>query len=333
MSLFRRIFGKTSEEATTNSSPSADNPADNPTANINGNSPAVTAELSDHEAETYPIGATGQPATGMVTQQLSQEIFPTKSERLTFGQMTDVGLVRSNNQDSILTLFFSSESVYEYPDFGLFVVADGMGGHQEGEKASAIAIREIASYMTQSLFIPMVSSKSENDMLPVSEALMEALQRANRGVMEQVPDGGTTVTAIAVMDDLAYVAHIGDSRAYIVSNEGVEQITRDHSLVQRLIELNQLTRDEAELHPQKNVLYRTLGQNDNVEIDMLTRRLHKNSRIVICSDGLWGLISERELHTITMSSHDPQVVSEKLVELAKEYGGTDNISVIILKIS
>jgi serine/threonine protein phosphatase PrpC len=328
MSLFRRIFGKTSEEA----------PAEQTqpiTSNTPANSgPAVTAELTDHDAETYPIGAkNGQLVGGMVTQQLSQDVFPTKSERLIFGQMTDVGLVRNNNQDSVLTYFFSSESVDEYPDFGLFVVADGMGGHQEGEIASAIAVREIASYIMQSLFIPMISSKSDNEMLPVSEALMEALQRANRSVMEQVPDGGTTVTAIAVMDDLAYVAHIGDSRAYIVNSDGVEQITRDHSLVQRLIELNQLTRDEAELHPQKNVLYRTLGQNDNVEIDMLTRRLHSNSRIVICSDGLWGLISERDLHSITMSNHDPQVISEQLVELAKDNGGTDNISVIILKVS
>jgi serine/threonine protein phosphatase PrpC len=332
MSLFRRIFGKTSEEAETLEKPVAPHLADSANES-NNQGPAVTAELSEDDTETYPIGAGNKSVRELVTQQLNSEVLPTQSGLLTFGQVTDVGLVRSNNQDAILTYFFTSESSIEYPDFGLFIVADGMGGHQEGEKASAIAVREIATYMMQSLFIPMISSKSENEMLPVSEALMEALQRANREVMENVPDGGTTVTAIVIMDDLAYVAHIGDSRAYIVNSDGVEQITRDHSLVQRLIELNQLTREEAENHPQKNVLYRTLGQNDNVEIDMLTRRLHANSRIVICSDGLWGQITERDLYTLSVTNTDPQVIAEKLVDLAKENGGTDNISVIILKIS
>lgn len=331
MSLFRRIFGKTSEEA-------LDQPvaSPSPTENApptNNTGPAVTADLSEHDVETYPIGTGHNPVGELVTQQLNSDVLPSKSGLLTFGQLTDVGLVRTNNQDAILTYFFTSESSVEYPDFGLFIVADGMGGHQEGEKASAIAVREIATYMMQSLFLPMISSKAENEMLPVSEALMEGLQRANREVMEHVPDGGTTVTAIVVMDDLAYVAHVGDSRAYIVNTEIAEQITRDHSLVQRLIELNQLTREEAEYHPQKNVLYRTLGQNDNVEIDMLTRRLHANSRIIICSDGLWGQMTERDLHTLAMANHEPQTIAEQLVDLAKENGGTDNISVIVLKIS
>ena len=139
--------------------------------------------------------------------------------------------------------------------------------------------------------------------------------------------------AVAIVGDLAHFAHVGDSRAYLITRDGLEQITRDHSLVQRLIELGQLTEEEAKDHPQKNVLYRALGQNESLEVDALTRRLPAESRLLICSDGLWGLVEEREIFEVAINTADPQQACNKLVDLANGGGGNDNITVIILKIS
>jgi len=126
---------------------------------------------------------------------------------------------------------------------------------------------------------------------------------------------------------------VGDSRVYLITKEnGVEQITRDHSLVQRLIELDQLTREEANVHPQKNVLYRALGQSDSLEVDALTRRLPPNSKIMLCSDGLWNMLNEDEIGEISLKSTNPQEACDKLVALANTHGGTDNITAIILQI-
>src|SRR5690606_697009 len=135
-------------------------------------------------------------------------------------------------------------------------------------------------------------------------------------VLRHVPDGGTTLTTMTVIGDLAYITHVGDSRIYMMSGDRVEQLTRDHSLVQRLIELDQLTPSEAADHPQKNVLYRALGQTETLEIDVLTRRLTPHSRFLICSDGLWNLADERELREIVMKNADPQTACDQLVALA-----------------
>ena len=162
--------------------------------------------------------------------------------------------------------------------------------------------------------------------------MISAVQKANAEVIARVPDGGTTLTAVAVIGDLAYVVHVGDSRVYLVTKDGIEQMTRDHSLVQRLIELDQLTREEANSHPQKNVLYRALGQNETLEVDALTRRLPPNSRLMLCSDGLWNMVSEKEIQEITMSHTNPQEACDKLVALANMYGGSDNITAVMLRV-
>jgi PPM family protein phosphatase len=324
MDLFRRIFGKTSEEMVSNDKVAAEKAAEEVAPQVNGLDP-----------ETRPVTATPVPIAEGVTQPLNPEalISTYTNEHIAFGQATDVGLVRNNNQDSALSFFFTSRSMEEKPDFGLFVIADGMGGHMEGERASAITVRVLAAQVTNSIYLPILSGTNDADQTPAAEALVSGIQKANTEVIQQVPDGGTTVTAVVVIGDLAYVAHVGDSRAYFVTPDGVEQITRDHSLVQRLIELGQLTEDEAAEHPQKNVLYRALGQNETLEVDIWKRRLTSNSRILLCSDGLWGLVEEREIYEIVMNSADPQQACDKLVALANTRGGTDNITAILLKVS
>ncbi len=255
-------------------------------------------------------------------------------KHLEYGLNSDIGQQRSNNQDSLLTFFTSNISVEERPDFGLFVVADGMGGHHDGEKASAITTRIVAEYIINKLYMNMLTSpasESGGDRPTVSETLSEAIQSANNAVSEQIPEGGTTVTAVIVLGDLAYVGHVGDSRAYLITDDVIEQITRDHSLVQRLIELDQLTPEEAAVHPQKNVLYRAIGQTDNLEVDALTRRLPHGARLLICSDGLWNQVPEDLLAETVRTAKTPQEACDRLIAIANDRGGPDNITAVLVQ--
>ncbi len=255
------------------------------------------------------------------------------SDKLTFGLSSHVGRVRSNNQDAAQSLFVTSESSEDHPDFGVFVVADGMGGHHDGEKASAITARTVTSYIMKKIYLPMFSGDEDAERIPISEALVDSIKNANQKVIENVPEGGTTATVVAIIGDLAHFAHVGDSRAYLITKKEMEQVTRDHSLVQRLIELGQLTPEEAEEHPQKNVLYRALGQNETLEVDSKALRLPAGSRLLLCSDGLWGMVPQSDIYEVVMNTNDPQQACEKLVALANAKGGTDNITAIIIQVS
>ena len=248
---------------------------------------------------------------------------------ITFGQASDVGMVRSNNQDAIYTFFSTLRSSEERPDFGLFIVADGMGGHHDGEKASAITVRTVALEVLKTIFTPMLAGETQ-DQPPITEAISSAIEKANAEVIRYVPDGGTTFTSACIIGDLAYISHVGDSRIYLITKDSIDQLTRDHSLVQRLIELDQLTPAEAADHPNKNMLYRALGQNELVEIDIMTRRLPPKSRLLLCSDGLWNLVENSEILDILKQTSVPQDACNKLVALANKRGGSDNISVVIL---
>jgi PPM family protein phosphatase len=269
-----------------------------------------------------------------VTRPLPQEpVFAAQTGHIIFGQKSDVGMVRSNNQDSAMSLFFTSDTVDEKPDFGIFIVADGMGGHSEGEKASSITAKTVMQELLKSVYLPMLQeSDMDSDRPTVTEALTTAIERANLAVREQVRDGGTTITAVVILGDQAYLGHVGDSRAYLISeNHDVEQLTRDHSVVQRLIELGQLTPEEAETHDQRNVLYRAVGQNEEVDVDILRRRLPPNAYVLICSDGLWGMIEKNDIRDIVANAISPQDACDKLISLANTNGGTDNITAVLLK--
>jgi PPM family protein phosphatase len=325
MNLFRRLFSQP-ETSKDNQAVSA------PVKKVEDfNDAAPAAPMSGVTAQLPQDPPRFNIADG-VTRPLPQEpmLVPSGNEHITFGQVSDVGMVRSNNQDAALSLFSTGRSAEERPDFGLFIVADGMGGHHDGEKASALTARTMTTQITSNVYLPMVAGESSD--APISEILSEAVQKANADVIAHVPDGGTTLTAVTIIGDLAYIAHVGDSRVYLISRDGVEQITRDHSLVQRLIELDQLTPEEAADHPQKNVLYRALGQSESLEVDTLTRRLPPKSRLLLCSDGLWNQVEDREILDIVNKNANPQEACEKLVALANARGGIDNVTTILLQI-
>jgi serine/threonine protein phosphatase PrpC len=325
MDMFRRLFSQANAKA-------EEMALDTP----NQFEPAST-DAAD-EMETAPVSASptaeivNQLPDGATRPLPPETVISSSNEHLVFGQATDVGMVRTNNQDSVFSFLSTSRSSDQRPDFGLFIIADGMGGHHDGEKASALTAHTVAAYITNQVYLPIINGENDADRVPITEAMISAVQKANADVISKFPDGGTTLTAVAVIGDLAYVVHVGDTRAYLLTKDGIEQITRDHSLVQRLIELGQLTPDEAAVHPQKNVLYRALGQSDNLEVDALTRRLPPNSKLMLCSDGLWNMISENEIVDLAMKHSNPQEACDKLVALANTHGGTDNITTVLLQV-
>lgn len=346
MDMFRRLFGQSGDESedpeTTTKPVEMTEENKKVLATLDATPSGTPTELSDAGEEigvdTIEVDEESDDVVASLadsaTRQLPLEtVIASRNAHVVFGQSTDVGMVRTNNQDAMLSLYYSSCSVDTHPDFGLFIVADGMGGHHDGEKASAIVVRNVAHHVVNNIFLPMLTNTDGDfDRPPLTESLTEAIQSANAEVIAEVPDGGTTVTAVALVGDLAYFAHVGDSRAYLITKDSMEQMTRDHSLVQRLIELGQLTPEEAQDHPQQNVLYRAIGQSESLEVDALARRLPPNSSLLICSDGLWGVVEEDIILKIIRENPYPQNACDKLVAMANTMGGKDNITAIMLHV-
>jgi len=257
---------------------------------------------------------------------------PSTHARLEVGWATDVGEVRHHNEDAALIITAAQGSGEATSAFGVFVLADGMGGHQAGEVASSLAARVVASHIMRHFYLPvLVGQEHDTDRPALNEVLVEAVQAANGAVADQVPGGGTTLTCVLVLGLRSYIAHVGDSRAYVVTQEGLDQITHDHSLVDRLVELGHLTRDEAVIHPQKNILYRAVGQSGMLEVDTYMHTIPHGGRLLLCSDGLWTMVSETEITNIIATAPSLQTACENLIAAANRAGGSDNITVILVE--
>jgi serine/threonine protein phosphatase PrpC len=256
-----------------------------------------------------------------------------KPSQFIVGCAQSVGLQRDHNEDALFTLTtnFTSDDI-QLP-FGLYIVADGMGGHQFGEVASGLAVRAVSNTVIRKLFMPVYSTRPASPSASILEILNEAIQEAHQVVSREAPGGGTTMTAVLIMGEQMTVAHIGDSRAYLITPEGeFRPLTRDHSLVKRLVELGQITTDEAAYHPQRNVLYRALGQGEPAEADINTSPLPLNHLLLICSDGLWGVVPEAELLRLIQESSSPQEACQRMIDAANEAGGPDNITAILVRL-
>lgn len=321
--------------------PTATEPKTEPEAIV---APEAAVIAPEPESEPAPAGAESDPpptpAPALQAPRSPKRAMPPapkpiltrQRQALSYGIASDVGLLRSNNEDACFGMQWHSVTVDNRPDFGFFVVADGMGGHLDGERASSIAVQTIAAEMLDKIYVPLLRNFSAGDSPTVLEALVAASEMANRAVIKGVPGGGTTLSAIAIIGNLAYLVHVGDSRAYLINDNKIEQLTTDHTLVQRLIEMNELTPEEAETYPQKNVLYRAIGQNEDLKLERLVRALPPSSRVLVCTDGLWDMIDDDTLKAVTLEASSPQEACNRLVSLANDRGGADNISVIVLKV-
>lgn len=244
-----------------------------------------------------------------------------------------VGMQREHNEDAVFALTTTLTSDHSNLPLGLYIVADGMGGHQHGEIASGIAIRSMASYMVTKLLVPMVNVKPVIPEESMQEIMQEGVLESHKAITRQVPGGGTTLTAVLVLGEQIVLAHVGDSRAYMVDPEGkMTTLTRDHSLVRRLEELGQISHEEAAMHPQRNVLYRALGQGEPFDPDIKSMQLPENGHLLICSDGLWGVVTEEEMSRIITTSDTLEHACQGLIDAANAAGGPDNITAILIRL-
>jgi protein phosphatase len=207
-----------------------------------------------------------------------------------------------------------------------------MGGHAAGEIASGTIINSIAMLALKELFPAQLTGP----VVDRQEWLRHAVETANLDVLglrkSAGTDMGSTLVSAVVERNKAYIAHVGDSRAYLINANEIRQLTTDHSLVERLIATNQITRQEARYHPQRNVIYRTMGDKSKLDVDVSEHLLSEGDCLLLCSDGLSGMIDDQVMQKIVHQASSPQEACDRLVEAANAAGGDDNISVIIVQI-
>jgi serine/threonine protein phosphatase PrpC len=252
--------------------------------------------------------------------------------QLTVGVAQSSGIQRDHNEDSLFTLTTNLVTDERVIDFGLYIIADGMGGHDNGEVASRLAVGKLASHVINTLYKPLITSSGNGLEISIQEAMKTGVYQAHQVVKRETDGGGTTLTAAIILGDQITITHVGDSRAYLLEPDGnIKLLTHDHSLVKRLVEIGQISQEQALIHPQRNVLYRALGQGEPFEPDIFSFQVCHGCQLLLCSDGLWGVIPESELAYMLSTSQVPQVVCQSLINSANEAGGPDNISAIIVR--
>lgn len=272
------------------------------------------------------------------SEVLSSSSAPRYSPAFHAGWLTDVGSVRGQNEDALLVFTGQHDANDEgqpVPPFGLFMVADGMGGHQKGEIASSLALRVSASHLISTVYLPLLSGSERGANQPsLTDVVREAVFQANRAVARDLPGSGSTLTCGLVLGSRLFIGHVGDSRAYLLRRDvPPKRLTRDHSFVDRLIEMGQLSEEEALVHPQRNVLYRAIGQTDGLEVDVTTSALQDGDRLFFCSDGLWNMMDESAIWHILSETSEPQEACARLVDAANTAGGNDNVTVVYTQVN
>lgn len=238
------------------------------------------------------------------------------------GFKTDKGKKRDRNEDSLFVM----------PKEEIYIVADGVGGQNSGELASSMAVKSIAEYIKAN---PLHEIKNEEEL---KQYFLTCMLHANRIILQMAKHSAentgmaTTVVLLYLVDGNAYVVNIGDSRAYIYRDGQISQITEDHTYVNELVKDGSITKAEAEIHPQKNMITRALGGDETVLPDFYRLDTRKDDMFILCTDGLYGELPEDELRGLAAASHSMSALSKNLVQRANGHGGNDNITVICLKI-
>ncbi|MBR2916938.1 MAG: Stp1/IreP family PP2C-type Ser/Thr phosphatase [Clostridia bacterium] len=236
---------------------------------------------------------------------------------------SDTGLIRELNEDSFLISGFEKGALH-----GFCILADGMGGHNAGEVASAMATEIVSN--------ELLHSDMQGDEDKIVSQIMASLDYANNEIYRKAVTNsqnagmGTTVVVFYLDGDTAYIANIGDSRAYLIEKSSITQLTSDHSIVQKLVDSGAITPEEARNHPEKNIITKALGTEPMEEYDIYEFPVREGDRILLCSDGLTDMIYDEDIKNIVLSPLSPEEILSALVEKAKENGGRDNITVVLI---
>lgn len=245
----------------------------------------------------------------------------------------ETGAVRSRNEDSCLLFAANAGGHLHAEPLGLFVVADGMGGHAEGHVASSEAARVFAGFMLGQVYQPLLDRRP----IPADETLLELLESgvlaAHDAIYHPEPEqnGGTTLTAALLLRHQAYIAHVGDTRAYLLDEQGLQVLTTDHSLVRKLQETGRLSPDQVEQYQYRNVLLQALGQDVALDIETMVVELPARGKLLLCSDGLSGYVPATRMQAILDEALSPQQAADQLFDAAMAAGGIDNITAIVVE--
>lgn len=232
------------------------------------------------------------------------------------GLVSDVGLKRTLNEDFA--------SYLEKEEFKIYVVADGMGGHNAGEVASQMAAEQIVNYINEKFYFSNLE-----------DLIMEAVEKVNKDIFnysttnENLSGMGTTITACLMTKSFIHIANVGDSCCFAIKNNKIKKITKDHSLVQELVDSGSISEKEAQNHPKKNIITRALGTSSNVSVDIFRLDSNEYELYMLCSDGLTNELTKEEILQVVTEEEDYVNIANKLVYLAKEKGGRDNITVLL----
>lgn len=274
--------------------------------------------------QRYPSAAAFGQALGQVLETLQPGDINVRE-----GHGTDDGVVRDHNEDNFVAQEKGALSRKIPLTYGFYIVADGMGGHAAGEDASDLAINAAMATMVEA-----ARTLEQPDSRQMQAIARHACLAANKAVFDERTrrgsDMGTTIVAALRIGDRVAIGNIGDSRAYLVNAREIRPVTVDHSLVQRLIDTGQISPAEARTHPQRNLIYKVVGDKPTVEPDVFTVRMQSGDRLLLCSDGLWEMVEDPVIWQTTLSHQDPQAACDQLIDLANKAGGEDNITVVII---
>lgn len=250
------------------------------------------------------------------------------------GRLSDVGMRRELDEDSLLTTEIVRFTHAGSQVVGLYAVADGMGGASAGEVASKRVTETIAREITTNLLVPQFAG--DGGQPDYGALLTHAVEQANEDVFKERQrahtDMGSTLVAALLVGTHAYIANVGDSRAYLVTPDKIQKITKDHSLVQALVDRGQITEAEIRTHPQRNYILRNVGDKPQVAVDLFQVQIEPGQHLLLCCDGLWEMVLEDQIHKIVNSNADPQQAARQLIDAANKAGGDDNITCIVVRI-
>jgi protein phosphatase len=301
-------------------------------------------------ASPEEVGAASTAALEAILQVVPLTSEPEGTTRLALraGSASTVGRVRSQNQDALAVAHFDvSDDVQGDMPLGVFLVADGMGGEARGELASRIAARTVSSEVSRSLLVPSLMlpataavnqderfSAAPGGSRDLADALVRSVELANnqvRGLSERLGQAtGTTLTALAVRGAHAVLAHVGDSRAYLLHGDSLMRLTEDHSLMARLEAMDHPLLHDPAFFMSRSILYRSLGQEDDAPPDVLDVPLSPGDRLLLCSDGLWDELDDQTIGLTLATAGDPDQCAQQLIEMANAHGGHDNSTAVVL---